>query len=77
MPAIIYMAFMDDFTHYATPYKPSGFWQRAKLASMYGAFLLFCVLHLLDALTGRDYMVVDEEKEKEEEEEEGDEKKTE
>jgi hypothetical protein len=51
---VIFMALLEDFTHYDTPHVPSGLFERVKLASMYSLFFWFCVLHLLDAVTERD-----------------------
>lgn len=53
---VMMMALMEDFTRYTSPNVPSGLVERLKLACMYSLFFWFCVLHLLDALTGKAYV---------------------
>ena len=53
--SVILMALMGDFTS-SEALAPSGFFQRLKLAGMYSLFFFSCLLNLLDALTGRDYL---------------------
>ncbi|KAL8611591.1 hypothetical protein ACOMHN_060860 [Nucella lapillus] len=53
--SVVLMALFADFTH-TTALAPESLFQRLKLAGMYGTFFVFCLLNLLDALTGRDYL---------------------
>ena len=53
--SVILMALMADFSS-SEALAPTNFLQRLKLAGMYALFFLSCLLNLLDALTGRDYL---------------------
>ena len=61
---VILMALLGDFSS-SQALAPSGFLQRLKLAAMYSLFFFFCLLNLLDALTGRNYVSGKESKKKE------------
>ena len=53
--SVILMALMADFSS-SEALAPTNFFHRLKLAGMYAFFFFSCLLILLDAITGRDYL---------------------